>query len=816
MSRTYARNILLTAAGVAGSLAAIAVHAQSSPAGSAARANAGSDLEEIVVTARRREESLQTVPVSASVFNAESLANQGIQSTTDLQRLVPGVVLNGGGSDANTTYTIRGQGKAVFGPGLPSVISYFNEVPLGSWGSVVPTFDVSNVQILKGPQGTLFGRNTTGGAFLVYSAPPTFDFGGYFEAQFGNYNDHSFQGAINLPLIDQILAIRLAGDVERRDGYATNISTGQKENNKNSDAFRFSGFLKPAAWFTNSLVFDYYRSHDRNEAIAALAPPLNPALAPSIAAVQASSPYNVASTVTPLDRVKTLGVGNTTKIELGHLTFKNIFGYRTTDVYQINSGSGLAAVPLPLDIPSLGLTPGTPGILINTNTVHADRQYTDEVQLSGTALGESLNWLVGGFYLDDAPNGPTYLTLDLYRPTQPSPTTSFIVNNFLGGIWPIGSQADSLYTDKSKAVFTSFTYDLSRYASFLEGVTLNAGVRYTWDTEGVCASQRPSTLLSTGASVVAGYTSLKQCEADQGGFINSPANTYFPSYVNSVDFHAPTHTLGVDYKLNDAVFFYFTTRRGYRAGGLNTPALAPVLSAFQSYVPQTVTDYEIGTHDKWQAGNWRGRFNLALYTASYTNLQLQATGISPGSIPGVTTANAPSNTLLTINAGTSTVKGAELDGLISPFRALDFLYAASYLDPKYDNLNVPSILAPFFSSGPFTNAPRWSYTTELRYHLPVHPLQGEVVADANYYHIGHTFYGFTPIPAYGLANFTLQWSNFSHQPIDLTLFVNNAFNTRYIHDVLLSSASFGLYAGSYGAPRTFGVRLRYTFGDRGR
>src|SRR3546814_5830216 len=103
----------------------------------------------------------------------------GIQTTGDIQKLVPGVILNGAGSMSNSTYTIRGQGKAVTGPGLQSVITYFNEVPLPSIGSFAPTFDVCNVQVLKGPQGTLFGRNTTGGAVLVYSALPTYDLEGY-------------------------------------------------------------------------------------------------------------------------------------------------------------------------------------------------------------------------------------------------------------------------------------------------------------------------------------------------------------------------------------------------------------------------------------------------------------------------------------------------------------------------------------------------------------------------------------------------------------------------------------------------------------
>lgn len=173
---------------------------------------------DIVVTARRRSESAQTVPVSITAVGGEVIQRLGLQTTGDLQRLVPGVILNGAGSMSNSTYTIRGQGKAVTGPGLPSVITYLNEVPLPPIGSFTPTFDLDNVQVLKGPQGTLFGRNTTGGAVLVYTRAPSYDVNGYVQADIGNFNKHSFQGAVNIPIVSDVLAVRLAANIERNKG----------------------------------------------------------------------------------------------------------------------------------------------------------------------------------------------------------------------------------------------------------------------------------------------------------------------------------------------------------------------------------------------------------------------------------------------------------------------------------------------------------------------------------------------------------------------------------------------------------------------
>jgi iron complex outermembrane receptor protein len=772
----------------------------------------GSNLAEIVVTARRREENAQTVPVSISAFSADALTNAGVQSTNDLQMLVPGVILNGAGSDANTTYTIRGQGKAVIGPGLPSVISYFDEVPLSSWGSVLPTFDVSNVQVLKGPQGTLFGRNTTGGAVLVYSTPPDFTLNGYIQGELGNYADHSIQGAINIPLIADKLAIRIAGDVQRRSGYTTNLLTGQRDDNIDSDAVRVSILFRPIEQVSDTLVYDYYHSTGRT-GIVPLRPVLNPALDASVAAAQPNGPYTFASLVPSVNRNILWGITNTTKVNLDPLNIKNIFGYRSTNVFDANDGTGLGAVPLPLTIPTLGLTAGTPGVLIDTVTAHVDRQISDEIQLSGDSFDKTLNWLAGAFYLDDAPNGPDYLQEDLFRPTTPSPTTSYIVNNFLGGIWPIGTAADNLFSDRSHALFGNLSYDLSKVIPALTGVTLNGGYRYTWDTEGVCANSRPGILLSTGTSVVAPYQNLNECRADTGGYVISPANAYGASFSQSVSYSAPTYTLGVDYKLNDDIFLYFTTRRGYRAGGLNSPSFeGTVLAPYQNYEPQKVTDYEVGAHTNWSSGGWKTRFNIAAFTGKFTKLQLQATGISAGTLPGITAENTPSNTAVTLNAGSATISGVEASSAISPFSDLVFNFGASFLNPKYDSLSVPAFLEPFFSSGPFTGTPRWSYTADARYRLPVPFDVGNFYFDANYYHVDQEYQGYALLPAYGLTNLTLQWLDVGHKGVDVTLFADNVANKEYVHNVLLSTNSFGVFSGDYGPPRMYGIRVRYSFG----
>src|SRR5882757_4071495 len=181
-------------------------------------------LEEIVVTARRKEEKIQEVPVAVTALTGGDMREQRIFRQEDLQYTTPGLSVNQVTVQNNLTYNLRGQGQA-FGGSAPGVQTYFDEVPLV--GGVFQYYDVDRVEVLRGPQGTLFGRNTTGGAVrLIPKRPSLKSFDGYTEADMGNLNARTFEGAINAPIGDK-LAIRLAGNYTGRDGYVQNITTNQ-------------------------------------------------------------------------------------------------------------------------------------------------------------------------------------------------------------------------------------------------------------------------------------------------------------------------------------------------------------------------------------------------------------------------------------------------------------------------------------------------------------------------------------------------------------------------------------------------------------
>lgn len=760
------------------------------------------------MTATRRAENAQVVPVSITAISAKTMATQGIQNTDDLQRLVPGVIFSGSGSLSDTTYTIRGQSRSTAGSSQNSVITYFNEVPLAPIGSYTPLFDMDNVQVLKGPQGTLFGRNTTGGAVLVYSKTPTDNFGGYLQMDLGSYNEHSFQGAINIPIVPDKLIVRVAADIERRDGYTYDYTTGQHLDNVNSNAVRVSVLAQPTNNIRNVLIFDYLKSDIDGPGFIPYSV-VNPQLAPLVAEIDAMGSRTNGTTIRPYDHEVESGVSNTTTINFGNTTFKNIFGYRYFKVADAYDDTGLPAAPLPNlgpAIAALGYVPGEPGTLVTTYNDTETSQFSDEVQFSGKLFHDKLAWIAGAFYVDMEPAGPYWLDLDIFRPTPPTALTSSIVNSQLGGVWPVGSVSNTMYGDESAAGYADLTYDLSGVSPWLKGFKISAGLRYTADTESICSNSFASVSLATGMSLAQPYASVAQCKGDKGSAYAGP------SFDASAPFHALTYSFALDYALNDNVFLYFTTRSGYRAGGLNSPNLAPILAEFQTYKPQTIVDYEIGTHIKWRVGNWSGRFNIDAFTDAINGLQLSASGITVASgLPGLTASNEPSNGTLEVNAATATARGVEFDGEVSPIRGLVVSFGGAYLDEYYNKLTAPNILVPYVNLATFQGAPQWSLDGSIQYILPLDPAIGRIGLNANVYYIDKQYEASAPLPAYTITNFNINWQRIYGSHFDLTLYVDNALNALYIQNVQLGIPTFGVYTGVEAPPRMFGARLRYNF-----
>ena len=831
----------------------------------------------IIVTARRKSESIQTVPVAITAFSSAKLDQANVMSTTDLQKMTPGVVFSGAGAVTNTTFTIRGQGKFVIGGSLPSVISYFNEVPLGSWGAVLPSFDTANIQVLKGPQGTLFGRNTTGGAVLVYSAAPTYKMGGYVQGTAGSYNWKGIEGAINLPIIDGKLAVRLAGQIARRDGYTNVVDThnpgsptnpgpgpngtgpaflpytplgaGSAMDNLNSNAFRVSVLFEPTDYIKNTLVYDELENHSNGT--GTLPNGFLPVSAPNSQYVGTGTSYaglaflttggpgsgwpncysnnpncNVTAAIAqqlkagprvsfnpyPFPEVdKIWGLSNTTKITLGDVVIKNIFGIRSDNI--LNSSH----------------TDGLPFVLEDVSDVRSDRQITDELQIHGNLLNKQLEWLAGAFYLTNTMPGASGLAFDAYRnpdwyptPGTPTPNTPTVVyipgqtpplgtplSALLGPYNPGSANENALFKDQSKAIFGQLIY---HFKDNLEGLSLNGSMRYTWDAEQACSA----TIAYTAPS----FNGFDACVATAGTAYNSSKS------------HKLTWQAGADYKVNKDVFVYIVGREGYRSGGLNTPNFqtpGSLLAQFQTYQPQSILDVEIGAKTHWNVDGVRGGFNIAAFHSDFTNLQRPIAGL-PASLNlcgcAVGAAENPSNTTFYFNGKGATTQGVEFDAFVSPTPDLTLSVSGSYLDWKIDKFSLPAdflanLAAVTGSTATgdtlvagalgFENAPKWSYTLGFDYHLPIDSNVGKFYVHADHYWVDTYYVGVTALGKYSVQNFSIDVKNVGGLPLTATAFVQNAFNHTYLTSATLSGATPGFATVSYGSPRMFGFKMRYDF-----
>ncbi|MET0657762.1 MAG: TonB-dependent receptor [Steroidobacteraceae bacterium] len=732
---------------------------QGSPLRSGADLSAPRGLEEVIVVARRREENMQSVPVAITVVSQEALRENNVQTLSDLQYLVPSMSSTSGLTRDALNLGIRGQGTNGIS-GLPGVIAYLNEVPIPTdkdgnlAGGPGMLFDLESVQVLKGPQGTLFGRNTTGGALLLQSARPTNDLGGRVQLTYGNHDDREIDGAINVPLIDDKLLTRVAFSAQQRDGFTRILADPDHPNGVDADdrdtwSLRGTVSFQPIAEFQNDTIVTYskYDSHGAPLILTNLnpnagAPFLFPSMFDLLAQQQALGTRKVIPISTQLESSgSNLSVNNISRVEFGNdLAVRNILGYdeAKTD-YQFD----LDATELPVfNIPS---TPRHQKI----------RQISEEIQLLGKALAGRLDWIVGGFYLKQkVPNSYVLQTATVFG---------------------FPSDAEYRQGDESKALFAQGAYDLSATVS---GVKLTLGARYTWDDR--YYSERGGAL---GASCAEPRTN---CDI---------ARTRKP------DSSAYTWTAGVDYQLRPATLLYLTSRRGYRAGGSN---LTTVNGNVVNFDPEYVTDVEVGIKSDWRIADSPIRTNVAIYRQKYSDMQVNQL------VPGDTVI-----TSITSNAATSKVWGAELEAIVQLTDDLQLNASFDYLDLDYTKLDE-GVDAAQLEATRTVNRPRRKYSIGARYYLPIEQQLGRVSTQVTWSwqdSSGDLSQPGGEVDAFGLLNAAINWDDIAGKPFGASVFASNLTDKEYTAGVVSAYDLAGFTVQRFGEPRMYGIRFSYRFGE---
>jgi iron complex outermembrane recepter protein len=788
-----------TVAGVAGATLAGAVPAAAQSDG-AREEEPGAQEEqsgEILVTARRREESMQQTPIAVSAFSAETLAERQIQQTQDLERITPSLQFKpagqlSGNSSASVVF-IRGVGQldptAAVDPGVGI---YIDEVYVGrAVGGTIEFGDIAGVEVLRGPQGTLFGRNTIGGAILVRTREPRIgEFSG--SARFRVGADDLFEGfaAFNLPLGDTVAA-RVSGGFRKRDGYVTRVFDGLDLGN--DDTFTLNGALlwEAAPEFEISLRADYTKRDENgapftfagiNEAapvpaivsVAAGCPgatipfaPLAPGDprfgAPNVPMIddprcandfQALGPFLNGGTADVLSTSEVWGLSGTARWELNDsLTFKSITAYRSTESRGIRDADN------------------TPFLILTTDVGADSEQFSQELQLQYDA--GIVSAILGAYYFDE----DTFERASVPLSFPPSPP---VIGSLLaGGPGTRDLQYSDLET-RSVAMFGEASVEP------VPGLELSGGLRYTRDRK-----TYTGTVLNLFPATLPDPDPMPTLAIPEGGPL------FIFDEPNRETFSALTGSASVRYSFTDWLNAYLSYSRSFKSGGFNTrynappPGFLPV-----PFDEETVDSYEIGA--KMNFGDVR--LNLAAFQADYQDIQLV---FRQGVVP------------LLFNAGEARIRGFEAELSYRPWQGLVFDAAMSLLDDEIRSITaVPGATATVAPGDDLPLTPSFQGNFGIGYEFP---LGGRLTLtprfDGSYTSKVVFITGSVPEieqDGYFVANASVELAG-DDKRWALTAGVINLFDERYLIQGNASLGTLGYAERMYARPRNWYLQASVRF-----
>jgi len=737
----------------------------------AAPQDSGAGVGDIVVTAQRRSESIQKVPISIQAISGDQLLDQGIHNSADISRIAANVgSQQPAGEGSITILTIRGIGLNDYsttnsGPnGL-----YFDEVYLSSAiAQTFPLFDLDRVEVLKGPQGTLYGRNTSGGAINYVTRKPTNAFEGYLNTQFGSFNTLNVQGAVGGPITSD-LSVRIAVNVNESSGYANNVTTGQKENGTNSVAGRAQLAWKPTDRLSIALSGNFYRLDTRPNRFRHLGV-LDPQTGQvcSVATARAGDCvdlyglgtlpgfYDVSSTMRNHMLTRIYGGSARVDYDLGGVTLTSISSYIHADRNYLEDTDAVA--PRLVEV----------GYNTRSNTLTQElRVNLDRGPLKAVA---------GVYYLNETLHQDT--SIDLLRD----------IDLFYGpGVGDNLAETSFAYATQksySYAVFGQFDYKI------LPALTLTLGGRYSWEKKRLV------------------YDRTSQYQVGEIDVLGPVIVT--PTIRERIDDGAVNYRVALNYQVAPTVSLYASTATGYKSGGFNggfldnDPAVARRQA--QPVRPEHVTSYEIGLKSTWL--DRKILFNIAAFYNRYKDQQVFTL------IPALNAGDPPINVL--DNAPKSHTEGIEATLGISPVRGLTITENLGLLRTRLDQYSVVLAQgAPDYSGNRLPLAPEVSSSTVVQYGFDVPGGKVSLLGGADYKSKVFFDTANQPLitqPGYWLFNARAAYRyNLPRGAIEFAVFGRNLADKKYLVGSSDLSGFFGLVTDNPGRPREIGAEINFTF-----
>ena len=725
-------------------------------------------VADIIVTAEKRSTSLQRTPISVTAISGDVLQQQQIRTLVDVQALVPGVKI--GENNGYAQITVRGVGISGFHPASDSAVAVnVNEVYISRpIAQLTSMFDVGSLEVLRGPQGTLYGRNATAGAVNITTTRPTNEWSGYVRGSYGNFSAVNLEAAAGGPLIEDKLLVRIAGFIDRNDGRAKNLVTGSGVDDRNARGIRGTLVFKPSENLSATVIAEHYFQRDHANArhyFGADRDIGGPGTLPTTTTSQLLGGFispdvrDIAAGIDPQFRLNTTGLTGILEWTQGNFSIKSITGWRKTASDQMSSLDG-----------------GSVLVMFN-HTGERARQFSEELQMHYDT--DRLHATGGLYYFDErdfVTPGAVYALSDIVlRPPLPPSYYGIVL-----------SQVGRLKT-KAYAVFGQATYDMTN------SLSLTAGLRYSKEKKDLVSRNLLDLTLSRR-------------------YVYNPANPFFdptplppvvPVAEPNKTFNSVTPKIGLQYQVTPRILFYVTYARGFKSGNFET------IDASPAYKPEKLTDYEGGI--KLTTADRRLRVNLSAFYYDYADLQVQ---------------QVVNTTLITNNAGNSRVYGGELESVFAPTDDLTISLNMTYLHARYTDYIGPDGARPLdvipgtrtprnvsFNGKRLNNAPDFTAHLSIEKTFPIFTGRLAIRGEGDY---SSKFY-FTPgnydllsQKAFAKANAFLSYRD--DRGWSITGFVRNITDKITKTSANVNAALNGAaIEGSIAPPRTYGVELGFKF-----
>lgn len=771
----------------------------------------GMVLEEIVVTSRKKEESVQTVPVSVTAISAAGIERAQIQTSADLQGTAPSVSMTTGspGSSAFVFSSIRGQGAMNASVSVdPAVATYIDGVYIARPSQGLSTLqDLERIEVLRGPQGTLFGRNTTGGAINIITKNPSSEFEASVYGGLGSDSLKEGGVSINVP-VNESTAFRINYSYAEDDGWASNDTFGVDI--EGNESHMVNGKLRIAPVDSDwSLIVsgDYNKQRDTGQMNVITG--LNPLFYGTGAPFEAvglflsdkinNNYYNAAANnfqnnpapyfdpanpnpampagfadqadylaQEPFNELEAYGGSVTVEGDIAGFGFKSISAYRYSDSKGIQDFDGSAIA-----------------ILASSNGYESEA-ISQEFQITGE-ISESVNFISG-----------------VYWSTEDG--KEFSVNQPFGlaGSWLRTNNAD--ITNKTVGAYVQGYWDIS------EKLRLSTGYRWTRDKREVDLHNL-SMFRAPGDALV-----LTQTGFDVNCNLPSPDSLDPCNDHASESFTYPAWTLGLDYQLSEATFLYAKTSRASKAGGWNLR-----VGSVPAFDPEELTDIEIGVKS-----NVTDRLRV---NASYFHSWVE--GVQRSVAIAVPNSNPPVSTAYTVNAGDSQIDGIELEVLAALWENFELSFNGSWMDGEYDSgtfneeqvvggqifkldrSDEPLLQLPEFQFG-LSGTQRFFFdSSDATVHLGYKWIDEQYYDSKSYIPGLETIEGLNDrlnkTDSYGLLYGSVSY-HLNEPNVDITLWGRNLADKKYLKRTYGDLyADLGFASAWVGEPRSFGLKVTYHF-----